>query len=83
MLRECRESRLGVQENSLTYTGKFSGTVGRLVLKPPARDQFHLAAFCFGHAAFAKVTCSVFIFPCGVSISVMEHFRSAAFASVM
>ena len=38
------------------------------------------AAFCFGHGAFVKVTCSVFISPCGVSLSVMEHFRSAAVA---
>jgi hypothetical protein len=57
--------------------------VGRLVLKPLARDQFHHAAFCFGHGALAKVTCSVFISSCGVSLFVMEHLRSAAFAPVV
>ena len=54
--------------------------VGRLVLKPPARDQFHHAAFCFGHGALAKVTCSVFISSCGVSLFVMEYFHFAASA---
>ena len=42
------------------------------VPRPPPCDQFLHAAFCFGHGAFAKVTCGVFISPCGVSLSVME-----------
>ena len=42
------------------------------------RFEFFMGRFGFGHGALAKVTCSVFIFPCGVSISVMEHFHFAA-----
>ena len=44
--------------------------VGRVVpkpphidaLRPPARDQFLHAAFCFGHVALAKISCTVFVF---------------------
>jgi len=39
--------------------------------------------FCFGHAAHAFRTWGVFISPCGVSLSFMGYFRSAAFAPVM
>jgi hypothetical protein len=38
------------------------------------------AAFCFGHGAFAVWSCGVLKSSCGVSLSVMEHFRSAAVA---
>jgi hypothetical protein len=41
------------------------------------------AAFCFGHGAFAVWSCGVLKSSCGVSLSVMEHFRSAAFAPVV
>jgi hypothetical protein len=38
------------------------------------------AAFCFGHGAFAVWSCGVLKSSCGVSLSVMGHFRPAAIA---
>ena len=74
-----RESAQGIQENSLPLQGNSCQNGRAVAPRPLPRDQFL-------HAALAKVTnysslishYSLLTSPCGISLSVMEHFHFAA-----